>query len=288
MKVLVTGGTGFLGGFLLPRLTAAGHDVTGLKLPNERPAVQDVDWIDADLAEPLTRQTLPEKVDGVIHLAQSPRYREGRAGEAHVFAVNVAGLAGLLNYAESAGADRFITASSGSVYEPFKGGLHETAAVSPTSYYAASKLSAEALTNACADRFKVANLRVFFLYGPGQKQMLIARLIDQVRDGVALKLPSRGDGLVFPPTYADDTARAFQAAFEDGWSGPINVASPFNVTFRRLAEAIGEAVQRPAVIERGDAPLPVPITPSLAKLGRLMDIGEFHTIDEGLAKTVAG
>jgi nucleoside-diphosphate-sugar epimerase len=286
-RILVTGASGFLGSFLMPRLVAAGHEAIGLKLDFESPDMPGVDWIDCDLGQPLNPSTLPQKIDGIIHLAQSPRYREGKDGEAHVFDVNVRGVADLLRYADGAGVSRFVLASSGSVYEPFGAGLNEDARVSPTGYYGASKLAAETLSTACADRFAVANLRVFFLYGPKQKNMLIARLIEQVQAGATLTLPKAGDGLVFVPTYADDTARVFQKACEDAWTGLYNVACPYPTTFRHLLETIGDATGKPPVIERNDAEPSAPIVPPLTRLRAKMDVSDFHTIEQGVAKAVA-
>jgi len=283
MKVLLTGGGGFLGGFVIARLLAAGHDVIGLSRSDRTSDHERLRWIPMDLAEGLDTKALPTSIDGVLHLAQSAQYRDGKAGESHVFDVNVAGMAALLRYADDAGASRFVNASTGSVYEPFTGDMSEDALVSPTGFYGASKLSAEMLALAYRSRFSICHMRIFFLYGEGQQNAFVARLINTVRSGEAVTLPASGDGLVFVPTYADDTARVAVTALEDGWAETLNVASPHAVSVRDLARAIGQAFGIDVTFTRNDGAAPAPIVPPLTRLGEKFDLGHFRKPDVAMA-----
>ena len=286
MRILVTGGSGFLGRHLLPHL--AGHEVVALSRSRQGQRASHVEWLPMDLSQGLETSRLPARCDAIIHLAQSDRYREFPAGAADVFRINVEVPAALMRWAIDAGVTRAVFASSGTVYEPFTGPLREDAAVNPTGFYGASKLAAESLTLAYQAKLAVAQLRVFFLYGPGQTNMMISRLIDNVRNGATLTLPREGDGLQFVPTFVDDTARVFATACLDEWHGIWNVASPYVASFRELAEVVGEAVGRQALCHRTDAPPPQPIVPDLSKLTARMDVGKFLNIREGIARTAAG
>lgn len=287
MRILVTGGTGFLGRHLLPLLAA--HDVVALTRGKHagRPPLPHVTWLPMNLSEGLDFKALPAKADAIIHLAQSDQYRDFPSGAADVFRVNVEVPAALMRWALDAGVSRAVFASTGSVYEPFSGTLREDAAVSPAGLYGASKLAAEALTLAYQSKLAVAQLRVFFLYGPGQTNVMISRLIDNVRNGVMLTLPRDGDGLEFVPTYVEDTARVFVKACEDEWRGVWNVASPHAISFRALSETIGRHVGRAPEFQRNDSAAPPRMVPDLAKLRAQLDIGGFLDAERGLTKTVS-
>lgn len=288
MRILVTGGTGFLGRHLLSMLGE--HEVFALSRGGHRQGdwPSNVTWIDADLSGGFDPRVLPSSVDGLIHLAQSDSYRDFPGGAADVFRVNVEIPASLMRWALDAGVSRAVFASTGTVYEPFKSAMREDSPVFPTGYYGASKLACETLTLAYQGKMAVSQLRVFFLYGPGQEGMMIARLIESVRAGATLTLPKDSDGLVFVPTYVDDTARIFKRACEEDWTGIYNVASPHVVSFKELVDAIGKAVGKEPVVQRIDAPAPQTIVPDLKKLGALEPIGDFLTIGQGLARITGG
>ena len=73
--VLITGGTGFVGSHLIPRL-AERHQVVALARTLPAGPAPDARWIRQDLVRPLDVKQLPQRVDAVIHLAQSYRFKE--------------------------------------------------------------------------------------------------------------------------------------------------------------------------------------------------------------------
>ena len=286
MRILVTGGTGFLGRHLLPLLE--GHDVVAITRAKPLGAddLPHVTWLPMNLSNGLDVAALPATADAIIHLAQSDLYRDFPGGAADVFRVNVEVPSALMRWALDAGVKSAVFASTGSVYEPFFGSLREDASVNPTGLYGASKLAAETLTLAYQSKIAVAHLRVFFLYGRGQTNMMISRLIDNVRNGATLTLPSEGDGIEFVPTYVEDTASVFARASVEGWRGIWNVASPHAISFRALAESIGQEVGRPAIFQRGDGGPGVKMVPDLAKLRTKISIDRFLDAKQGIARTV--
>jgi UDP-glucose 4-epimerase len=287
MRILVTGATGFLGRHLLPLLVE--HDVFALARQPVTSTTNrsSVSWIEADLSKGIEVRSLPAKMDAIIHLAQSSRFREFPGGAQDVFAVNVSAPSTLLNWAATAGVSRAVFASSGTVYEPFVEPLREDAAVNPHGYYGASKLAAENLTLAYQTQMAVSQLRLFFLYGPSQSGMMISRLINTIRSGGAVTLPREGDGIRLSPTFVEDAASIFRQACNESWRGVWNVASPETTSFHGLAKLIGKIAGISPLITRSEASSPAPIVPDLEKLATKVDLSTFHTLEDGLKRTMA-
>jgi len=244
MKILVTGAGGFVGQVLTKQLAANGHDVTGLDLGEQIEGAKDWFQIDPNLV--LKTSRLPQDIEAIIHLAQSPAYRQGADGEEAVFHTNVAMHASLLKYASNIRVKHFTSASTGTVYEPFTNGMAETDTVSPTGYYGASKYAAEVLSNA------------------------YKRLIENISAGNEVGLPEKGEGLIFVPSYVDDVARCFAKSVEDKWEGAVNVASPEAVSFQTVLETISQVTGKPLNLKRkGEGPKH-PIVPDITKLKTLI------------------
>ncbi len=238
-EIVVTGGTGLLGSRVLESL-AQSHNVTVIarRRSEQRGRVQ---WLYHDLRLPTLPPDLPSRTDVVIHLAQGRQFRDFPAAARDTFAVNVAATALLLDWAHTVGARQFVLASTGGVY-PRSPAPHtedepiELPAV--PSFYASSKLAAEALARAYGSHMIVTVLRPFFIYGRGQDaNMLIPRLIRSIRSGQAILLDGP-DGIRFNPVYVDDAAKAVVAALALEESGVVNIAGPETLTLRQAAELL--------------------------------------------------
>lgn len=287
MKILITGAAGFLGKSLVRQLIGT-HELYCLtrKVGQGLPDGENIHWIDMDLSGGLDETRLPKELDAIIHLAQSNGYRNFPQEANDVFAVNVALAQQLCDFGWRSGISNMILASTGTVYEPFLGSMREDEEVRPTGYYGASKLSAELISEAYSSHFSVCNLRVFFLYGPGQENMLIARLIDSVKSGKRVTLPKDREGLVFVPTFVEDTASVFKTAVEQGWQGVYNVASPHETSLGGLLRTISDATGKPLNLEVTDGDTPSPIVPNLEKIAAKFDLSTFHDPQAGIAKSI--
>jgi UDP-glucose 4-epimerase len=281
MAVLLSGGGGFLGAALLPRLTARG-EVVALNRPEaEPPDVDGVRWVSQDLTAPLSSE-LPERIDAVIHLAQSRRYREFPDGAIDVYEVNAGATVRLLDYCRRAGGVSFTYASSGSVYASGPEPVQETDVPHPGNFYAASKLAGEQAVEQFRGIMRAHALRFFFIYGPGQRNMFIPGLLGRVRAGQDVTLAGP-DGIRVNPVYVDDAADAVVATLDLPRSQTINVAGPDVVSVREIAELGGRLLGRAPSFAVGD-----PQADLIASIGRQSAAVGAPTVrfEEGLRRTV--
>jgi UDP-glucose 4-epimerase len=282
MKVLVTGASGLVGRQLLSRI-AGRHEVVALTRRADPPAeaAEGVDWVLQDLTEPLDQRALPSRLDAIVHLAQSQRYRDFPDGAEDVFEVNVHSTSRLLRLARQAGAERFVLASTGGVYRYSQKPITEDAPLSLPAPYFRSKRISELLLEDYADLLVPIALRFFFVYGPGTGQTLIPRLADRIMRGEPLTV--EGDpGMRMNPIYAGDAAAAIAAALGLEEAAVINVAGKETVTVTGLIERLARALGRDARVSHAgecEGNLVADTTRMEALLGVTGSTG----LDEGLA-----
>lgn len=236
----MTGATGLIGRELLPLLTDRKVYAIARQAPKE---TQDVTWIEHDLRSGAPE--LPADVGTVVHLAQSPRFRDFPRGAADVFSVNVASTAALLEAAVALGAHRFVLASTGAVYRMSDGPIGEDDPLQdpPSSFYAATKRAAEVLSRGYEGRLETTIARFFFVYGSRQRSdMLLPRLKRMIIDGEPIHLQGI-DGILLNPIHASDAATAIATSLGLSGDHVINVAGTEVVSMRQLAEAVGKVLQ---------------------------------------------
>jgi len=175
MRVLVTGGAGFIGSNLVHALLSGGNEVgiiddfsTG-SMPNVHPAawLRRMDVLDPGLPDAVA-EFAP---DAVVHLAAQTDVSRSFADPERDRAVNVDGTAAVARAAAAAGARRVLSASSAAVYGPPEQlPIPETAPKHPANPYGASKLAAEAaLADVLAGtEVDFASMRFANVYGPRQ------------------------------------------------------------------------------------------------------------------------
>jgi UDP-glucose 4-epimerase len=246
--VLLTGSTGYIGQHLLRYWSKQGA----------REVIRVDRAAGLDLSASGWTSLLPDrKVEVVIHLAQSQRYREFPAGAQDMFRVNVKSTVELLEWARSHGVRRFLLASSGSVYAPRPGKLTETADCAPTSMYAATKLSAEYLTQPYSAFFEIVIVRLFTVYGMGQRQMLIADMIERVEKGKEIRLAG-GAGIYLTPVFVEDCVKALSvlaaAPLEESLN-ILNVAGDEVLSLGEIVAMLAAKLEKdPVIIKTDDQP----------------------------------
>ena len=276
MKILVTGANGHLGARAVKEL-CIGNEVHAIVRTNPTIALSGVTYHKIDLSSDWSAKVLPDRIDAVIHLAQSRHFREFPQQALEIFQVNVEATIQLLDYALRASARRFVLTSTGGLHRLSESVIGECSPVDPPdgplAYYFQSKHAAELLSDPYKNLMDISVLRPFFIYGPGQPpDKLIARLVASVRDGQRIKLAGR-DGLVINPVFVDDAVALLFSILDTPGSRTLMVAGPDALSIREIADAIGKQVGRNPVYEptEGDeGRLIADHRPAEALLGRPM------------------
>jgi UDP-glucose 4-epimerase len=307
MRVLVTGGAGFIGSHIVDALLDGGHEVAVLdnlstgKRENvpERARFYEVDLRDREA----TRRALADfSPEAVSHQAAQASVAVS-VREPHLDAeVNVMGGINLLDAAVGAGAKQVVFASTGgAIYGEVPEGTRaeETWAPSPQSPYAISKLSLELLLQVYRRHkgLDATVLRYANVYGPRQDPYgeagVVAVFFDLAKRGEVLCVNARresGDsGCVRDYVYVGDVARMNVLALEGKLSERVlNVASGSETTTEALAAAIVERVGNAAASlahappRAGDLERSV-LNPGLAERA----LGSLTELSAGLAATHA-
>jgi nucleoside-diphosphate-sugar epimerase len=269
-RALVTGVAGFIGSQLAESLIEQGAGVRGidrlsdyydpsLKRGNlegllERDGFELVeeDINDADAAG------LLDGVDVVFHLAGQPGVRASWGSEFDLYLDdNVRATQRLLEAARESALDRFVLASSSSIYgdaETFP--TREDATPAPVSPYGVTKLAAEHLCRLYAKGFGVPAviLRYFTIFGPRQRpDMAFHRFVNAVLDDAPITV--FGDGLQERDfTFVDDAVAATIAAGSDGRPGATyNIAGGNSATVLDVVETLGRLSESEPRVEHEEA-----------------------------------
>jgi nucleoside-diphosphate-sugar epimerase len=189
---VVTGSSGFIGSWLCPALREAGIQVRGIGRGDPGPLGRNMSYHRADLLDAVALRPALAGADTLLHLAARVHVmRESAAEPIEEFRrVNVEGTRVLLEEAVRAGVRRVIFASTvKAVREASSVPLTEDAVPRPADPYGVSKLEAEAVVRAVAERgaLDATILRLPLLYGPGMKGNMLS-LFRLVARGVPLPL----------------------------------------------------------------------------------------------------
>jgi UDP-glucuronate 4-epimerase len=310
MILLVTGVAGFIGSHLAARLAARGDRVVGLDNFDETlyPAalhranlaqVADVvDFSEGDLldAELLERLFARHPFDAVVHLGALAGVRPSLQQPKRYQRVNIEGTLNLLEACRAHGVQRFVFASSSSVYGahnevPFR---ERDPAVRPASPYAASKRAGELFCSNYSDLFGIATsaLRFFTVFGPRQRpEMAIHKFARLIQNGTAL--PFFGDGSSARDyTFIDDIIDGVVAAVDHCGAGQhrvYNLGGSRTTTLKRLIELLEAQLGKRAILDQQpDQPGDVPITyADVTEAARELGYAPKVPIEEGIARFCA-
>lgn len=289
MRVLVTGGAGFIGSTLVDRLLAEGHevaavdDMSGGRRENLASAagspafsLHELDIRDPALAE-VAAAFRPEVV---CHLAAQISVRKSVADPVADARANVEGTVAVLEAARAAGARKIVFASSVAVYgRPAVIPVPGDAPTDPRSPYAASKLSAEVYLSAyrALHGVQYTTLVLSNVYGPRQSPDGEAGVVSIFTSALLSGAPTvlYGDGTQTRDyVFVDDVVEAFVLACgERGDGGRFNIGTGVQTTDRELHTLVAEAVGAPdtpalAPPRLGDLPaMAVDPAPAAAGLG---------------------
>jgi nucleoside-diphosphate-sugar epimerase len=280
MRILLTGATGFVGKYVYDSFKSC-HEMFVIGR-NDMQNTQTIRW---DFNEKMPTQILPEKIDVIIHLAQSKLYREFPENGLDMFSVNVQSTAALLDFASKTGVKQFILMSTGSVYEPYPSVCSEDVFINPSSGYACSKYASEILAKAYAEKIKICVLRLFFPYGPGQVNRLIPDLIYKVQNNIPILL-SGNEGLSISSIFVTDVLELLKASIKNQWEGTFNVSSLEVCSIKTIGEMIGGYLNKKVNFEKKIEDKELIIQADIRKLLNLVPWMRFTPLEEGLFKMV--
>ncbi|GAB4469401.1 MAG: hypothetical protein Kow00124_04520 [Anaerolineae bacterium] len=241
-RVVVTGGTGFIGAHLVRRLVQEGAQVTIFaRHTSERSRILDVAdavklrEVDIRSAGAVTEAVTRSRPEVVFHLAA-----EGVTNPflSHEIAldVNLYGTLNVIRAAAGAGASRII--HTGTSYE--YGDKAATGELDPISSYAASKAAAWAFSHMYyrTQGWPIVCLRLFQVYGPGQEGTLIPSAIEAAFHGQSF--PTTQGEQVRDWVYIDDVIEAYiRAAVVEGVEGAtFDIGTGRGTTVRQVVENI--------------------------------------------------
>jgi UDP-glucose 4-epimerase len=295
VTILVTGASGLIGREFL-RLASEGTETVALARDPSGIDVAAADgptqWLALDLRDPAFARRLPGRVDAIVHLAQSREYRDFPTGAVDVVDVNLGATARLLDYARGAGVERFVFASTATIYEPSHAPLSESSPIRCTSFYAASKRAAELLIEQYGELMSCWLMRIFTVYGVGQREQLIANLVRRVEAGEAVTVQGRS-GLPLSPIHAADVARALWQVAAPGdaitgsGGGVVNLGGREALGIRELAEEIGQAIGTAPQFVFSGADDPPGWIADRTKIERMFRLTEPLSFADGIRETLA-
>lgn len=250
MKILITGGTGFIGSNLVRYLSDRDHYLyclhrCGNGYSNTNSSNKDnknsskISYIQHDLSNVINIDKLPSDIDCIIHLAVNVDKTIDRL---KFFQVNTVSALNLLEYGRSIGIKRFIFSSSGNVYGYNEKPSNELTTINPIDFYGITKYESELLVNHYSQYFSTIILRLFFPYGYdhkyGQKKGLFHTLVDKIKNNEPITICNNENPKINPMHITDLVNIIDRSIFLDG-NNTLNVAGDEIVSIKELASLIG-------------------------------------------------
>jgi len=303
MKILVTGGAGFIGSNLVDGLLDAGHAVrvldnfsTGDRV-NLRHVADDIDVVEGDLRSYERVSWAVRGCEAVFHEGAMPSVPRSVQDPLTSSEINVGGTLNVLLAARDAGVRRVVFASSSSVYGDAPGFPRvETQATSPLAPYAVSKLAAEQYCRVAHIVYDLQTvcLRYFNVFGRrqdpfSQYSAVIPKFIIAMRDGVAPTV--HGDGTQSRDfTHVDDVVAANLLALDApaAAGGIYNIACGRQISLNDLVADLNDILETQLEAEYV-ASRPGDVKHSRADVGRAeRDLGFCASVAfvEGLRRTI--
>jgi len=303
MRVVVTGGAGFLGSHLCEDLLARGDSVvcvdnlcTG-EYRNIEPLLErsGFEFVLADVSEGLE---VPGAVDAVAHLASPAAPPDYHRLPLETLAVGSRGTEHALQLAAAHQA-RFVLASTSEIYgDPLEHPQRETYwgnvnSIGPRSVYDEAKRFAESVTMAYGRTrgVDVGVLRIFNTYGPRMRAndgRVVSSFIVQALNGDPLTI--YGDGQQTRSfCYVDDLVRGIVAMLDSDEAGPMNLGNPGEYTVQELAQLVLQITGSSSQIEYHPLPTDDPTRrcPDINRAAALLGWTPEADVVEGVARTVA-
>jgi UDP-glucose 4-epimerase len=306
MKILITGGAGFIGSHLCEKYTAEGHTVFCLdnlmsgNLMNVRHLLDynNFKLVKGDIRNRKLVDRLMQGVDTVLHLAAQVHVDRSYVEPTLTYQVNVMGTQNVLEADRMHDPKRVVMASSSEVYGSAKyvpiDEKHPLGAPHP---YGASKIAADRMCNAYTQTYgmDIAILRIFNTFGPRQRDIGYGGVISIFARRVLSESPPiiYGNGLQTRDyTYIHDIVRGYDLAVNFGKpiQEPLNMGTGKEVSVNDLADKIIKLSRKEGKVET------VHVEPRIGEVQRLIADSKRakellgwepkYTLDQGLQEFI--
>ena len=271
MRILITGGAGFIGSNLADALLAEGHDLVvfdnfndyydpAIKEANVAPHLNDPRYtlVRGDLEDAAAVKALfdARPLDCVVHLAARAGVRPSLENPTAYVRTNVLGTTNVLDQMQAHGVRKLVFASSSSVYgncpeETFSEGLKVTEPISP---YAATKSACEQICYTYCHLYGIRTvcLRFFTVYGPRQRpDLAIRKFVERIERGEPIEM--YGDGSTKRDyTFIADIVAGVRAAiaYDATPYEIVNLGGGEPITLARMIATIEKVLGKRAQIVR--------------------------------------
>ena len=291
MKILITGGAGFIGSHLCDKYTREGHTILCVdnflsgNLMNVRHLLdyRNFKLIKADIRDYDLLENIMRDVDVVFHLAAQVHVDRSYIEPKLTYDINVMGTQNVLEIARIHDAKKVIHASTSEVYGSAQYvPIDEKHPLDAPHPYGASKIAADRMCHAYKQTYgmNIAILRFFNVFGPRQKDLGYGGVISIFTRRVLSNIPPVifGDGSQRRDyTYINDVVNAYDLVLNNdgGMTEPVNFGTGQEVSIKDLAFKIIEICGKKGTIE------PVFVEPRIGEVKRLI-------ANASMAKTILG
>jgi UDP-glucose 4-epimerase len=256
-RILVTGGSGFIGRHVVSDLITAGAYVRVVDLqPHPDPAVELVqgDIADRDVLD----AAFEGGFDGIVHLAAVTSVLRSVEYPEATFRTNVAGTSMLLESGRAAGVTALVFASTNAVTGSMQApAITEAAPLRPLTPYGATKAAGEMLMSAytAAYGLRCAVMRLTNVYGPGMqaKDSIVARLMRAVRFGDTFEVYGDGRQVRDYVHTADVTAAVRLGLANVEWTGPLVIGAGRSLSVLEVLDAVRQVTGADPEVRYGPA-----------------------------------
>ena len=253
MKILVTGGAGFIGSNLIHHLsTRGGYEIVALdNLSVGQPQPRfpsNVHFVQGDFTNRMTIEKCLKSIDAVVHLAALSGVIDSVEDPRPSFRTNVEGSFQLLELARKANVRKLVNASTGgALLGEVTPPISEEMAPSPLSPYGASKLAVEGYCSAFSGAygFPCVTLRFSNIYGPrsGHKKSVVAAFIKNIIRNEPVVV--YGDGTQQRDyLYVGDLVRNIETVLQVNLTGPFQLGYGKPTALNELIEILGRVAGR--------------------------------------------
>jgi UDP-glucose 4-epimerase len=256
-RILITGGSGFIGRQMVSALSAAGAQIRVVDLqPHPDPAI---DVVLGDIADPeVIAEAYTGGIDGVVHLAAVTSVLKSVEQPELTFRTNVLGTQCVLEGARHAGVASLVFASTNAVTGPMDApAITEAARLRPMTPYGSTKAAGEMLMSAYTAVYGVrcTFIRLTNVYGPGMqaKDSIVARLMRCIRLGNTFEIYGDGRQVRDYVHVSDVVAAAKLGLADESWQGPVVIGSGTSLSVLEVVDEVGRVTGAEISVIHGPA-----------------------------------